>query len=168
MSEVNALDNCIFSFDLEVGTGEFRYPQGAQVLGYLADEKFVSNGVYPFGVLTNLQNKTDITEFLFFTWCNANKAISIKVSSGNNQDGYQKMNKFFEKSLTVTVNDEVYFLGSKIIVSNNVGTDNTVENFIGMEKYEYGCQYRYFDARKLGTLLQQNVNKTLHFCLNWE
>ncbi|MCG3461519.1 DUF2829 domain-containing protein [Xenorhabdus bovienii] len=148
-------EDCMLSFDITVGTGKFN--DGEQSWGYLADNEFESIGESPFGTLANLQNKTEITKFLYFS-LSIEGGIQIIVSSDNNQEGYQKMVKLFARSLTVTVNDVLYHLGSAI----------TIASLNGKGQYRYGCQYDNADAHNLGTLLKQNVGKTLRFFFNWK
>ncbi|MDC9594920.1 Thoeris anti-defense Tad2 family protein, partial [Xenorhabdus sp. IM139775] len=93
--------DCMLSFDLTVGAG--KYDDSGRVWGYLADEEWASIGVHPFGDLANLQNKTDIKKFSLFEMHETAGTIELKVSSDNNQDGYQKMVNLFAKDLTITV-----------------------------------------------------------------
>ncbi|MGJ0580835.1 Thoeris anti-defense Tad2 family protein [Xenorhabdus bovienii] len=150
-------DDCMLSFDLAVGTG--KYSDSDHEYGYLADDEFESGPAHqdPFGTLTNLQNKTDITKFSFFTWDSDIQKLRVRVSSDNNHEGYQKMVKLFGKNLTITSNGVSYSLGQATEVST-----------AGQKDYEFVGQYQNDDAKKLGNLLQQNVGKTLHFCFNWK
>ncbi|WP_338885093.1 MW1434 family type I TA system toxin [Xenorhabdus sp. TH1] len=148
-------DNML-EFDLEIGVG------GSDLnWGYLADDEFVPTGEHPFGTLTNLQNKTDIKTFSYFVgWNNDEQLIDVRVSSGNNQEGYQKMKELFGKDLTVIANGVPYSLGRA-----------TEGNLPGQKKYEFVGRYFYGNAGnaiKLNTLLKQNVGNTLHFCFHWK
>ncbi|CDL84725.1 Thoeris anti-defense Tad2 family protein [Xenorhabdus szentirmaii] len=153
------LEDCMLSFDLKIGTG--KYSDTEQMWGYLADNELESgpNREGPFGTLTNLQNKTDITTFSSFVWDNVSAAIFIRVSSGNprTSEGYQKMINLLAKNLTVTVGEVSYHLGST--------TDSSI---VGKQQYEFFGQYSNAEAKKLGNLLKQSVGKILHFCLNWK
>ncbi len=148
-------EGTMLSFDLKVGTG--KYSVSVQMWGYLADnELYPAN---PFGTLTNLKNETDITKFSYFVWDNSNKGIHIRVSSGipPTLGGYQKMVDLFGKDLTVTVGGVPYYLGSTL--------DSSI---VGKQQYEFFGRYYNTNAQKLGDILQQNVDKTLHFCFNWK
>ncbi|MCC8365600.1 hypothetical protein J8V57_04790 [Xenorhabdus sp. PB61.4] len=83
--------------------------------------------------------------------------IYIRASSDNSQTGYQKMIELFKKELTITVNHISYHLGS-------AGHDGLKDQ----QQYEFVGAYYSDDAKKLGTLLKQNLGNTLHFCFNWK
>ncbi|WP_416777865.1 Thoeris anti-defense Tad2 family protein [Xenorhabdus budapestensis] len=145
-------DDCMLSFDLKIGTSS---GSSGQDCGYLADEEFAGAGEHPFGTLTNLQNKTDITKFSYFALNGG--GIWIRVSSDNSQEGYQKMVELFKKNLTVTVGSLSYHLGSTEYNSS-----------MGIQPYEFHGGYSGIDATNLGDLLTQNVGNTLSFCFNWK
>ncbi|MDE9447952.1 DUF2829 domain-containing protein [Xenorhabdus bovienii] len=150
-------DNCMLSFDLTIGTG--KYSDSDPEYGYLADDEFKSGPAHqgPFGTLTNLQNKTDITKFSLFIWDSIEQKILVRVSSDNGQAGFHKMEALFAKNFTVTVGSVAYPLGS--------AKDHPLN---GKQQYEFVGLYGNDDAKKLGALLKQNVDKTLHFCFNWK
>ncbi|WP_340609409.1 Thoeris anti-defense Tad2 family protein [Xenorhabdus bharatensis] len=146
---------CMLFFDLEVGQGN--YAGIDPLYGYLADDELQDGGNQgPFGTLTNLQNKKDIKKFSLFVF-EVGARIDIRVSSSEDQQGYQKMRELFGKSLTITVNDESYYLGSS--------DDNDI---FGKKQYEFAGEYANDDAKKLGDILKQNAGKTLSFCFNWK
>ncbi|PHM25100.1 Thoeris anti-defense Tad2 family protein [Xenorhabdus innexi] len=143
----------MLSFDLKVGHASDNW-------GYLGDDEWANmgtEGILPFGTLTNLQNKTDINKFSLFIWGEHNSDVLIRVSSDTNGEAYQKIVDLFAKYLTVTVAGIPYHLGSS---SGNY-------TLYGQEAYEFTGQYIHRDARKLGDLLKQNVGKTLSFCFDW-
>ncbi|MDC9594457.1 Thoeris anti-defense Tad2 family protein [Xenorhabdus sp. IM139775] len=152
-------DNYMLSFDLKVGIGNFSASD--QNWGYLADYEleFGSDHEGPFGTLTSLQNKTEITKLLYFAWNSDSPEINLRVSSGNppNQESYQKMVELFKKELTVTVSDVAYHLG---------GSEDV--DIFAKGQYEFAGSYNNDDAKKLGALLQQNLNNKLHFNFNWK
>ncbi|MDX7999474.1 DUF2829 domain-containing protein [Xenorhabdus sp. Reich] len=149
--------DCMLSFDLKVGTKIATEDVAKQLWGYLADEELTLEEIPPFGDLTNFQNKTDIKSFPFFVGWGNGTEIDVRVSSGNNQEGYQKMKELFGKELTVIANGVSYSLG------------RAKEGFkVGQKKYEFTGLYTNDDATKLTTLLKQNVDNTLHFCFNWK
>ncbi|CDG16255.1 Thoeris anti-defense Tad2 family protein [Xenorhabdus doucetiae] len=152
-------DNCMLSFDLKVGVGSFS--DSDQNWGYLADDEFASGTDHesPFGTLTNLKNKTEITTFSYFVWNNNSPEIYLRVSSGNplTPEGYQKLVELFKKDLTVTIDGVAYHLGGS--------TDGYL---FGKRQYEFAGKYKNDDAQKLGTLLKQHAGNTLHFCFNWK
>ncbi|MDE1476484.1 DUF2829 domain-containing protein [Xenorhabdus bovienii] len=145
---------CMLSFDLKVGTGLYF---GTNQWGYLADDEFKPEEG-PFGKLTNLQNKTDITKFSLFIFHDFNQFIYVRASSDNNQYGYQKMVELFKKDLTVTADGVPYHLGSS----------KDLSDFNGKQPYEFAGGFQTDGAKQLGDLLKQNVGKTLHFCFNWK
>ncbi|MDC9605598.1 MULTISPECIES: Thoeris anti-defense Tad2 family protein [Xenorhabdus] len=150
--------DCMLSFDLAVDTGSFSNKD--QMWGYLADAEFEPAGEHlgPFGTLINLQNKTIITKFSLFVWDGLNQKIFIRVSSDNNQDGYQKLVDLFKKSLTITVDGVAYQLGGSID-----------SHLFGKHEYEFIGEYDNSDAKKLGSLLQQpNAGNPLPYCFNWK
>ncbi|PHM51429.1 Thoeris anti-defense Tad2 family protein [Xenorhabdus sp. KK7.4] len=150
------LMDCMLSFDLNVEKGSYQNVE--LIYGYLADDEFESGGNQgPFGTLTNLKNKTDITKFSYFVWDDEGKGIYIRVSSDNNQEGHQKMVELFDKILSVNVDGVLYHLGSAGEAS-----------IVGEGPYEFIGQYNNTDASKLGDLLKQNVGNTLFFCFNWK
>ncbi|MDC9596189.1 Thoeris anti-defense Tad2 family protein [Xenorhabdus anantnagensis] len=153
LSKVKPVE-CMLSFDLEIGVGTSKDISGAW--GYLADEESTSIGLSPFGILTSLKNKTDIKKLSLFIW-DDDYGIILRVSSDKNQAGHQKMQALFKKDLTVTVSDVLYHLGG---ISEGQIT--------GEDEYEFAGFYQDNDAKKLGALLKQNVDKTLHFCFNWK
>ncbi|MCP9270510.1 DUF2829 domain-containing protein, partial [Xenorhabdus sp. XENO-1] len=150
-------DSCMLSFDLTIGAG--KYSDSDPEYGYLADDEFKSGPAHqgPFGTLANLQNKTDITKFSLFIWDSAGQLILVRVSSDNNQGGYQKIVELFKKELTVIVDGTPYHLGS-----------STDSNLFGKKQYEFAGKYNSNKAKELGNLLKQNVDNTLHFCFNWK
>ncbi|AOM39937.1 Thoeris anti-defense Tad2 family protein [Xenorhabdus hominickii] len=154
-------DDCMLAFDLKIGTG--KYSDNELDWGYLADNESAVGPAHegPFGSLATLKNNTDIIKFSYFAWQGRSdnyRGILIGVSSGSTQAGYQKMVELFAKDLTVSVNGVPYHLGSS----------TALQNMVGQKPYEFIGQYTNDDAQKLGALLKQNVNKTLHFCFNWK
>ncbi|OKP08797.1 hypothetical protein [Xenorhabdus thuongxuanensis] len=166
MSDVNKLKNCMLSFDLNIGaTPPYigpEMPAKIHLFGYLADMEL--RDAWPFGTLTNFQNETDIAQFSYFSWDDDGMSISIRVSSDNNQAGYQKMVELFNKDLIITVNDTNY----------NLGRSADDIYFQGKQQYEFVGSYNGWwtsdndDIRNLGFLLKENINNTLHFCFNWK
>ncbi|WP_426577113.1 Thoeris anti-defense Tad2 family protein [Xenorhabdus stockiae] len=150
--------DCMLSFNLVVGTGSFSNQD--QMWGYLADAEFEPAGEHlgPFGTLSGLQNKTAITTFAFLVWDGLHQKIFIRVSSDNNQTGYQKLVDLFKQNLTITVDGTPYQLGS-----------STDSHLYGKHEYEFIGEYGNDDAKKLGSLLQQqNDGDSLPYCFIWK
>ncbi|SFN98552.1 Thoeris anti-defense Tad2 family protein [Xenorhabdus japonica] len=150
--------DCMLNFDLVVGTGSFSNKD--QMWGYLADAEFEPAGEHlgPFGMLTDPQNKTVITKFALLVWDGLNQKIFIRVSSDSNQAGYQKLVDLFKQNLTITVDGVPYSLGNSID-----------SHLFGKHEYEFIGEYSNDDAKKLGSLLQQqNAGDSLPYCFNWK
>ncbi|WP_338885248.1 MW1434 family type I TA system toxin [Xenorhabdus sp. TH1] len=150
--------DCMLSFNLTVGTGAFSSKD--QTWGYLADTEFEPAGEHlgPFGILDDFQSKTVIKTFSLLVWDGLNQKIFIRVSSDNTQDGYQKLVDLFKQDLLLTVGGTAYSLGSSID-----------SHLYGKHEYEFIGEYGNDDAKKLGSLLQQqNAIYSRPYCFNWK
>ncbi|PHM37726.1 Thoeris anti-defense Tad2 family protein [Xenorhabdus innexi] len=149
--------DCMLAFNLVIGTGSFSSKE--QMWGYLADAEFEPAGEHlgPFGTLTDFQNKTAIKKFALLVWDGLNQKIFIRVSSDNNQAGYQKLVDLFKQNLAIIVDGVAYQLGS-----------SADSRLFGKHEYEFIGEYSNDDAKKLGSLLQQNVGNSLPYCFNWK
>ncbi|WP_439153540.1 Thoeris anti-defense Tad2 family protein [Xenorhabdus littoralis] len=138
--------DCMLSFDLKI-----EFNMESEMWGYNAD---TADGTPNFGILINWQNKIDITKFSCFAYDDSMWGLRF-IASSSTPEGYQKMVDLFAKKLTVTVGGVSYHLPENLRFNKN--------------KYQYIGIYRSRndDVQKLSALLQQNVGKTLHFCLNW-
>jgi serine protease inhibitor ecotin len=148
--------DCMLSFDLEVGVGESD-DKSSGGWGYIASR--VDNWSQPFGSLyLKPNNKIDIVEVMAAAWTTwSGGTISINVTTKPNQESYQNVwNLFQNKNLLVVVDDVIYKLGK-----------STSSKFTESGTYGFANWYFNDDAHKLGAMLQQNIDKTFYFCLNW-
>ncbi|CDG17329.1 Thoeris anti-defense Tad2 family protein [Xenorhabdus doucetiae] len=132
---------CMLSFDLKIGTAQYNSGRD-QDWGY-------AQGSY--GTLTNFQSTIGIRIIemfrLFDPLIDNSQEIDLSVDTQNQPDLYRK-------NLEVMVDGSTYHLGaSRNSTANTITTD-----FV----YELG------DAKKLGDLMKQNLDKTLRFCFNWK
>ncbi|WP_083600988.1 Thoeris anti-defense Tad2 family protein [Xenorhabdus thuongxuanensis] len=146
LSEVKPVE-CMLSFDLEIGTGQYSSGQGqGQDWGYLTKGGHVWASQPTFGTLTNLQSTIGIRSILTFYYEEAPigtfYTIELQVDTQNQPN-------LGSKTLEVTVNGSTYNLGT----AGNSTTD---------------FNYTSDGAKQLGDLLKQNVGNTLSFCLNWK
>ncbi|MBI6548707.1 Thoeris anti-defense Tad2 family protein [Xenorhabdus lircayensis] len=148
----------MLSFDLELGSSTY---EGGQDWGYIADDEFEGLNERAFGILTRIQNKTDIEKISLFYWEERKKSEELskglwwKVSSDNSKKGYQKMSEVFNKNLFVTVDGITYNLGSA-----------SPQTLKGKGEYEYVGAYLDIKAQELSTMLKQ-TGQTKRFYCNW-
>ncbi|PHM60522.1 hypothetical protein Xsto_03931 [Xenorhabdus stockiae] len=139
---------CMLSFDLMIGTGQFN-DGGGQDWGYLTKGGYLGGGVSTFGTLTNLQSTIGIGNILEFMLSESPIGtfdfIQLQVDT-QNQSGLEN------KALEVVVNGSTYNL---VASKNSLTTD-----------------FLYYSdgAKQLGDFLKQNVGNTtpIHFCFNWK
>ncbi|MDX7989248.1 DUF2829 domain-containing protein [Xenorhabdus sp. 12] len=140
------------SFDLKIGTTQYYNggdPDGDKVQewGYLATDTDVEGSLPPYGTLTNLQNTIGIGGILSF--CLRELPIGTFFDMDMNVST-QIQPDLGSKNLKVVVNGLTYDLGSL--------PGSPVARIL----------YTSDGAKKLGDLMKQNVDKTLHFCFNWK
>ncbi|MDC9582948.1 DUF2829 domain-containing protein [Xenorhabdus sp. PR6a] len=144
------LMDCMLSFDLKVGTTTYDYGQ-SQAWGYLNESWDASLSESPFGTLTNIQSTMGVGGIILFYLeeqpINNYWGVELQVTT-------QSQLNLPNKSLEVTVNGSTYHLGS----SNLSPGSSTTTDFT----------YTADGAKQLGEILKQNVDKTLHFCFNWQ
>ncbi|MBD2786301.1 DUF2829 domain-containing protein [Xenorhabdus sp. DI] len=140
-------DNCMLSFDLEIGTSKYYNNGNQQDWGYLTHGGDIGTGESTFGSLTNLQSTIGIGSVLVFILMEQPIGnfdwIKLQVDTQNQSD-------LPSKNLEITVDGSTYYIDS---YKNSSATDLL---------YDTG------DAQKLGDLLKQNVGNKLHFCFNWK
>ncbi|PHM46014.1 hypothetical protein Xmau_00407 [Xenorhabdus mauleonii] len=131
------------SFDLKIGTAR---RQDWEHWGYM-NFGDINPDKPPFGVLTNLRSNIDVGKILSFRFCKQDGDrrgfILLQIDTPNYPElGYNSCN--------VTVDGSIYGI------------------FISNWQNKSGFNYPADGANRLGDLIKQNVDKTLHFSLKWK
>ncbi|MBD2796877.1 DUF2829 domain-containing protein [Xenorhabdus sp. 18] len=147
-------------FDLKVGTGTGRVYESEDIAvwGYFPGNEKIYGKPNPFGTLTNFQNTTEITTFLYFIWYEryVERPLML-IGLSSTPEGFWKMEELLNKDLTVTVDGVSYHLGN---------SDDTLND--DPQQHKSDRVYSNDDAKKLGAVLEQNVGNTLHFFFKWK
>ncbi|WP_340611584.1 Thoeris anti-defense Tad2 family protein [Xenorhabdus bharatensis] len=141
-------DDCILSFDLNIGTSQY-FSSFGQEWGYLPDDRDLNVGESTFGTLTNFKSTLGAISISSFTLKEAPIGTfqDVELLLDNAIKPELRLNS---KNFEVTINGSTYNLGSSFGTAYN--------EFI----------YASDGAKQLGDFLKQNVGKTLSFCFNWK
>ncbi|MEX0447820.1 MW1434 family type I TA system toxin [Xenorhabdus sp. SGI246] len=155
-------EDCMLSFDLKIGDdndGNYQY------WGYFGEADWITTQKC-FGSLIKMETNnigiSGIQQIMNEIPIDTKNIMTLYLGLFIDKGADPAVSKLLAKNLYVTVDNETYDLGIYSLPPDLYGSNTRLVS------YYYDLSPSNPDRTKLGTLLQQSVGKTLHFCFNWK